>query len=141
MDMNMIPASMATQNSDVSGFTCLTNQITGSQSHLTFQNVVSIFRNPHQMILYVIDCNAALFCISRSWITSHERSYHKLNLTKALRLKAKVLNLVHGKIKMIFLIMAVGGMATLWMAIAADMGVSLAVILNGLRLLGEFPDS
>ena len=34
------------------------------------------------------------------------------------------------------------GMATLWMAIAADMGASLLVILNGLRLLepGAPPD-
>jgi len=139
--VDIIFACKAAQNCDAASFTRLTDQFPCTQRYLTFQNVVSIFRNPHQMILYVIDCNAALFCISRSWITSHERSYHKLNLAKALRLKAKVLNLVHGKIKMIFLIMAVGGMATLWMAIAADMGVSLAVILNGLRLLGEFPDS
>ncbi len=55
MDMNMIPAYMATENSDVSGFTCLTNQITGSQSHLTFQNVVTVFCNPDKMILKTID--------------------------------------------------------------------------------------
>ena len=30
---------------------------------------------------------------------------------------------------------AVLGYATLWMAVAADMGTSLAVILNGMRLL------
>jgi len=40
----------------------------------------------------------ALFCIPRSWITSHEPSYHKLNAAEAFRLKAKVLNQVHGKI-------------------------------------------
>jgi Cd2+/Zn2+-exporting ATPase len=31
--------------------------------------------------------------------------------------------------------LALAGAATLWMAIAADMGASLLVILNGLRLL------
>jgi Cd2+/Zn2+-exporting ATPase len=36
-----------------------------------------------------------------------------------------------------FLIMAVTGTATLWMAVAADMGASLIVIANALRLLRE----
>lgn len=38
-------------------------------------------------------------------------------------------------IKLLFLVMALAGAATLWMAIAADMGASLLVILNGMRLL------
>ena len=38
-------------------------------------------------------------------------------------------------IKAIFLALAIAGLATLWMAIAADMGASLIVIFNGLRLL------
>ncbi len=38
-------------------------------------------------------------------------------------------------IKTIFLVLALTGVATLWMAIAADMGASLVVIFNGLRLL------
>ena len=37
--------------------------------------------------------------------------------------------------KVLFLGLAAGGVATLWMAIAADMGASLLVIFNGLRLL------
>lgn len=37
--------------------------------------------------------------------------------------------------KVVFLALALAGMATLWMAVAADMGASLAVILNGLRAL------
>jgi Cd2+/Zn2+-exporting ATPase len=37
--------------------------------------------------------------------------------------------------KAVFLVLALAGMATLWMAVAADMGASLAVILNGLRAL------
>lgn len=40
-------------------------------------------------------------------------------------------------IKGIFLILAVSGMATLWMAVFADMGTSLIVTFNGMRLLGE----
>ena len=38
-------------------------------------------------------------------------------------------------IKAIFLVLAVTGSATLWMAVFADTGVSLLVILNGMRLL------
>jgi len=38
--------------------------------------------------------------------------------------------------KGLFLAMAVGGVATLWMAVFADMGTSLLVTLNGLRMLG-----
>jgi Zn2+/Cd2+-exporting ATPase len=37
-------------------------------------------------------------------------------------------------LKLLFLALAVGGVATLWMAVAADMGASLLVIANGLRL-------
>ncbi len=36
-----------------------------------------------------------------------------------------------------FLVMAIAGMATLWMAVAADIGASLLVIANALRLLRE----
>ena len=38
-------------------------------------------------------------------------------------------------IKVVFLIAAVAGVATLWMAVFADMGASLIVIANGLRLI------
>ncbi len=38
-------------------------------------------------------------------------------------------------IKAIFLVMTFAGMATMWMAVFADMGVSLLVVFNGLRLL------
>jgi Cd2+/Zn2+-exporting ATPase len=37
--------------------------------------------------------------------------------------------------KGIFTVLAINGMATLWMAVMADMGASLLVIFNGLRLL------
>jgi Cd2+/Zn2+-exporting ATPase len=40
-------------------------------------------------------------------------------------------------LKSAFLVMAVAGTATLWMAVAADMGASLVVIANALRLLRE----
>lgn len=36
-------------------------------------------------------------------------------------------------VKAVFLVLAVTGVATLWMAVAADMGASLAVVANGLR--------
>jgi Cd2+/Zn2+-exporting ATPase len=38
-------------------------------------------------------------------------------------------------IKVVFLVLAASGVATLWMAVAADMGASLVVIANGLRAL------
>jgi Cd2+/Zn2+-exporting ATPase len=40
-------------------------------------------------------------------------------------------------LKAAFLVMAVAGTATLWMAVVADMGASLLVIGNALRLLRE----
>jgi Cd2+/Zn2+-exporting ATPase len=38
-------------------------------------------------------------------------------------------------IKLLFMGLALANIATLWMAIAADMGASLLVIMNALRLL------
>jgi len=35
----------------------------------------------------------------------------------------------------VFLVLAFMGVATLWMAVFADMGASLIVVFNGLRLL------
>lgn len=40
-------------------------------------------------------------------------------------------------IKLVFFVLAVAGRATLWMAVFADMGASLLVVFNGLRLLGR----
>lgn len=40
-------------------------------------------------------------------------------------------------IKAIFLALALAGLATLWMAVFADMGASLIVVANGLRLLRQ----
>lgn len=40
-------------------------------------------------------------------------------------------------IKVVFLALALAGQATLWMAVFADMGASLLVVFNGLRLLGR----
>ena len=42
-------------------------------------------------------------------------------------------------VKAAFVVLTVFGYASLWAAIAADMGTSLLVILNGLRLLGGRP--
>jgi len=40
-------------------------------------------------------------------------------------------------LKAAFLLLAITGQATLWMAVTADMGASLVVIANALRLLRE----
>ncbi len=60
------------------------------------------------------------------WLVGHSRrtlGVIKQNIIFALGLKV------------VFIVLALFGMATLWMAIAADMGASLLVIFNGLRLL------
>jgi Cd2+/Zn2+-exporting ATPase len=59
----------------------------------------------------------------------------------AIRLSRKTLLIIKQNIwfsigiKAVFLILAVFGYATLWMAVASDMGASLLVIINGLRAL------
>lgn len=61
-----------------------------------------------------------------SWLIRHSRrtlAIIKQNVTFALVTKA------------LFMVLALAGMATLWMAIAADMGASLLVVFNGLRML------
>jgi len=52
--------------------------------------------------------------------------------TRAILMQNIVLALV---IKAVFLVMTFAGVATMWMAVFADMGVSLLVVFNGLRLL------
>jgi Cd2+/Zn2+-exporting ATPase len=68
------------------------------------------------------------------WLVRHSR--------RALAIIKQNVALALG-IKVVFVALAVFGLATLWMAIAADMGVSLLVIFNGLRLLdrGEMEEA
>ena len=42
-------------------------------------------------------------------------------------------------VKALFLVLALTGVATLWMAVFADTGVALLVIANGMRLLRKVP--
>jgi len=66
-----------------------------------------------------------------------------LKIPYALRLSRATMRNIRANIafsivlKGAFLILAVTGTATLWMAVAADMGASLIVIANALRLLRE----
>jgi Cd2+/Zn2+-exporting ATPase len=63
-----------------------------------------------------------------------------LKLPFAISLSRKTLSVIRQNIglslsiKLLFLALAVVGMATLWMAVFADMGASLLVIFNGMRL-------
>jgi Cd2+/Zn2+-exporting ATPase len=63
-------------------------------------------------------------------------------LSFALRLSRRMMAVVRANIalalliKALFLILAVSGVATLWMAVVADTGASLLVTLNGMRMLG-----
>ncbi len=60
-------------------------------------------------------------------------------LAFAVRLSRRTLGIIRQNvvlslaIKAVFFVLAVGGWATLWMAVAADMGGSLIVVANGLR--------
>jgi Cd2+/Zn2+-exporting ATPase len=58
-----------------------------------------------------------------------------VRLSRATLRNIKVNVAISLSLKAIFLVMAVAGVATLWMAVLADMGASLFVIANGLRLL------
>ena len=66
-----------------------------------------------------------------------------LKIPYALRLSRATMRNIRANIafsivlKGAFLILAIAGAATLWMAVAADMGASLVVIANALRLLRE----
>jgi len=62
------------------------------------------------------------------WLIRHSR--------KALRIIQQNIIFALG-IKALFITLALGGIATLWAAIAADMGASLLVIFNALRLLNS----
>jgi len=61
-----------------------------------------------------------------AWLVSHSR--------RSLRIIKQNIAFALG-VKVLFIGLALAGAATLWMAIAADMGASLVVIFNGLRLL------
>jgi Cd2+/Zn2+-exporting ATPase len=64
-------------------------------------------------------------------------------LATTIRLARKAERIIRANIafslltKAVFVILAVLGYATLWMAVAADMGASLLVVMNGLRALRE----
>jgi Cd2+/Zn2+-exporting ATPase len=64
-------------------------------------------------------------------------------LPLAMRLSRRALGVIKQNIglslliKVVFLALALPGYATLWMAVFADMGASLIVILNGMRLLAN----
>jgi Cd2+/Zn2+-exporting ATPase len=60
------------------------------------------------------------------WLVSHSR-----RALRAIRLNV-VFSLL---VKAAFVALTLGGWASLWAAIAADMGASLLVIANGMRLL------
>ncbi|MGI9179423.1 MAG: HAD-IC family P-type ATPase, partial [Longimicrobiaceae bacterium] len=64
-------------------------------------------------------------------------------LSTTIRLARKAERIIRANIafslltKAVFVVLAVLGYATLWMAVFADMGASLLVVLNGLRALRE----
>ncbi len=69
-----------------------------------------------------------------------------MGLPRAIVLCRKAMTVVKQNIaiaiglKALFLALSIAGMATLWMAVLADDGAALIVILNGLRMLTYSPD-
>jgi Cd2+/Zn2+-exporting ATPase len=63
------------------------------------------------------------------------------NVSAAIRRSRKTLRVIRQNVwfsimvKAVFLVLAVSGLATLWMAVAADMGASLVVVVNGMRAM------
>jgi Cd2+/Zn2+-exporting ATPase len=62
---------------------------------------------------------------------------YAVRLSRATRLNIRSNIAFSIALKVAFLVLAIAGVATLWMAVAADMGASLLVIANALRLLRE----
>ena len=66
-----------------------------------------------------------------------------LKLPFAIRLSRQTLGVLRQNIafsllvKAVFMVLVLAGTATLWMAVFADVGTSLIVIANGMRLLRE----
>jgi Cd2+/Zn2+-exporting ATPase len=66
-------------------------------------------------------------------------------LPDAIRFARKAESIIRANIafslltKAVFVVLAVAGIATLWMAVLADMGASLLVITNGLRAMRIVP--
>jgi Cd2+/Zn2+-exporting ATPase len=60
---------------------------------------------------------------------------YAIRLSRAALRNVKMNVAISLAMKAVFLVLAVTGHATLWMAIAADTGASLVVVANGLRLL------
>ena len=67
-------------------------------------------------------------------------------LSFAFRLSRTTMRTIRGNvafaigIKLVFLVLVLLGLGTMWMAILADMGASLLVTLNGMRLLRRRPE-
>jgi Cd2+/Zn2+-exporting ATPase len=63
------------------------------------------------------------------------------NVSAAIRRSRKTLRVIRQNVwfsitvKGVFLVLAISGLATLWMAVAADMGASLVVVMNGMRAM------
>jgi Cd2+/Zn2+-exporting ATPase len=65
---------------------------------------------------------------------------HLPELVRASRRNRKIIwqNIIFSLgIKAVFMLLALPGLTTLWMAVFADMGASLLVTLNGMRMLKQ----
>jgi len=64
-----------------------------------------------------------------------------IELPFAWRLSRRTMNVIHFNIafaigvKLLFMILAMLGLSTMWMAVVADVGISILVTLNGMRML------
>jgi hypothetical protein len=95
--MDVIHTDMPCHNLNVAAQAHLAQDLARSFGHFTAQNLVSIFRDPHQVILDVVDRMGSFVIV---WHVSlvpflSGESYSQFR-AKAIRLKAKVLDLASG---------------------------------------------
>jgi len=94
---HMVSTHMPLQNGYIPAQAHLSQYLTRPLGHLPPQDLIAVFRHPHQMILDVIE-RVRSFAIV--WHATFSPSGLKVILpcflAKAIRLKAKVLDLAHG---------------------------------------------
>ncbi len=95
--MHMIGAQIAFHNCDFTAHTDLSNDVACAFGDLAPQHLVTVFGNPHQMILNVVHGMRALAIVGHVlWRTILQRILPFFRV-EAIRLKAEVVDQVHEK--------------------------------------------
>jgi hypothetical protein len=95
--MHMIATDMAFQNGDFTARTDLPDDFSRSFCRFTAPDLVTLFRDPHKVILDVVDRMCSLAIVRHLFCFPILQGILRSFLAEAIRLKAKVLYLAHGK--------------------------------------------